>query len=78
MAVSVGGSGHGTHIQNTPDTSLKTAPTEPSFGDSTISYTDQKNHLRSLRYGAAQIDRIFSGLRQTALQDSAAASRRAS
>jgi hypothetical protein len=40
--------------------------------------TDQKNQLRSLRYGAAQIERIFSGSRQTALQDSAAASRKAS
>src|SRR5262249_62089662 len=36
--------------------------------------TDQKSHPRSLRYGAAQIVRIFSGSRQTALQ--ATASRR--
>jgi serine/threonine protein kinase len=44
----------------------------------TPAYTDLKNYLRSLRYGAAQIDRIFSGSRQTALQDSVAASRKAS
>jgi hypothetical protein len=37
-------------------------------------YTEQKNHPRSVRYGAAQIVRIFSGSRQTALQASAAAS----
>jgi hypothetical protein len=36
--------------------------------------TEQKNHPRSVRYGAAQIVRIFSGSRQTALQASAAAS----
>ena len=41
-------------------------------------HTDQKSYLRSLRYGAAQIVRIFSGSRQTALQATAAASRRAS
>ncbi len=41
-------------------------------------HTDQKNYLRSLRYGAAQIVRIFSGSRQTALQATAAASRSAS
>ena len=41
-------------------------------------YTDRKSYLRSDRYGAAQIDRIFSGSRQTALQATAAASRRAS
>jgi uncharacterized protein len=40
--------------------------------------TDQKSYLRSLRYGAAQIVRIFSGSRQTALQATTAASRRAS
>ena len=40
-------------------------------------YTDLKNYLRSLRYGAAQIDRIFSGSMQTALQASVAASRKA-
>jgi transposase len=40
--------------------------------------TDQKSYLRSLRYGAAQIVRIFSGSRQTALQATAAASRSAS
>ena len=43
-----------------------------------MTYTDLKNYLRSLRYGAAQIDRIFSGSMQTALQASVAASRKAS
>ena len=38
------------------------------------SNTEQKNYLRSARYGAAQIVRIFSGSRQTALQASTAAS----
>jgi len=37
------------------------------------SYTDQKSYLRSLRYGAAQTVRIFSGSRQTARQASVAA-----
>src|SRR5262249_30180375 len=41
-------------------------------------YTEQKSYLRSARYGAAQIVRIFSGSRQTALQASVAASRSAS
>jgi hypothetical protein len=36
--------------------------------------TEQKSYLRSARYGAAQIVRIFCGSRQTALQASAAAS----
>ena len=40
--------------------------------------TELKSYLRSDRYGAAQIDRIFSGSRQTALQASAAPSRSAS
>src|SRR4051794_36793286 len=39
------------------------------------SYTDQKSYLLSARYGAAQIVRILSGSRQTALQASVAASR---
>src|SRR4051794_15351840 len=42
------------------------------------SITERTSYLRSDRYGAAQIERIFSGSRQTALQDSAAASRNSS
>jgi hypothetical protein len=43
-----------------------------------LPYTDQKNHLRSVRYGAAQTERIFSGSRQTFRHDSVAASSKAS
>ena len=42
------------------------------------SNTDRKNYLRSARYGAAQMDRTFSGSRQALHQASVAASKRAS
>ncbi len=40
--------------------------------------TDRKSYMRSVRYGAAQMGRIFSGARQTCRQASVAASGRAS